>query len=354
MVHMEPRIGGPKGIETALDGLATAFLFANAAGRCQHLNLAGQTLLSTSLRRARGQPLVTLLPHEALTKAVEQAWEGRSITLRELAIHRPADRQPLIIHCTVSPFAATSSSSLVVLEMTPVEPAAHGIGSEPFEAVHAMAAGLAHEIKNPLGGLRGAAQLLERELPHAALREYTQVIINEADRLGRLIERMTGLRHPLVRERFNIHQALEHVRRLVVAESAAEIDIHCDYDPSIPELSGDREQLVQAYLNIVRNAAQALSGAGSITLRTRVRRQFTLHGRRHRQVLESTIEDDGPGIGPDLLENIFLPMVSGRANGTGLGLTIAREIIDCHGGTIRCESAAGCTQFDIYLPLDGE
>ncbi len=348
MVHMGQPI---RPMETAFDGLATACLFADIDGRCQHLNLAAQNLLSLSDRRARGQALARLLPHDALPAAVERDWSGQSITLRELAIDRVIDRPPLMIDCTISPFGAEASSALVVLEMTPTEPSFRMAGDAPFEAVSAMAAGLAHEIKNPLGGLRGAAQLLERELPRAELREYTQVIIREADRLGRLVERMTGSRQPLMRGQFNIHRVLEHVRRLVGAEAPIDVEICCDYDPSIPELSGDEEQLVQAYLNIVRNAAQAVVGGGIITLRTRVRRQFTLRAHRHRQVLETTVEDTGPGIEPALSARIFLPMVSSRADGTGLGLTIAREIIDRHGGAIDCDSAAGCTRFNIYLPM---
>ena len=158
-------------METAFDGLATACLFADIDGRCQHLNLAAQNLLSLSGRRAKGQALARLLPHDALPAAVERAWSGQSITLRELAIDRVIDQPPLMIDCTISPFVAEASSALVVLEMTPTEPSFRMAGDAPFEAVSAMAAGLAHEIKNPLGGLRGAAQLLERELPRTELRE---------------------------------------------------------------------------------------------------------------------------------------------------------------------------------------
>jgi two-component system nitrogen regulation sensor histidine kinase GlnL len=207
---------------------------------------------------------------------------------------------------------------------------------------------LAHEIKNPLGGLRGSAQLLERELDKAELREYTQVIIKEADRLQALMDRMlTPHRTPRV-EPLGIHEVLERVRALVQAEFPA-TRIERDYDPSLPDMSGDREQLIQAVLNIVRNAAQA--GSKTVLLRTRALRQITILRHRHRLALELRVVDDGPGVPEEIQERIFNPLVSGREGGTGLGLSLAQTFIQYHQGVIEFESRPGRTTFRILLPL---
>ena len=217
--------------------------------------------------------------------------------------------------------------------------------------------GLAHEIKNPLGGIRGAAQLLARELPNTDLQDYTDVIIQEADRLRNLVDRMLGPYRPPQLTSINIHEITERVCNLIEAETQGDLQILRDYDPSIPDLMGDREQLIQAVLNIVRNAMQALlagppSQHGQITLRTRTLRQFTIGQRRHRLVCRLEIFDNGPSIAPGILDSIFYPMVSGRADGTGLGLSITQNIITRHHGLIECESVPGCTVFTLFLPLD--
>jgi two-component system nitrogen regulation sensor histidine kinase GlnL len=206
---------------------------------------------------------------------------------------------------------------------------------------------LAHEIKNPLGGLRGSAQLLERELDKPELREYTQVIIKEADRLQRLMDRMlTPHRTPRV-EPVGIHEVLERVRSLIKAEF--DIEIQRDYDPSIPEVVGDREQLIQAVLNIARNAVQ--SGARNIAFRTRTVRQITILRQRHRLALELQVVDDGPGVPEEIQDRIFNPLVSGREGGTGLGLSLAQTFVQYHQGVIEFESRPGRTTFRILLPL---
>jgi two-component system, NtrC family, nitrogen regulation sensor histidine kinase GlnL len=207
---------------------------------------------------------------------------------------------------------------------------------------------LAHEIKNPLGGLRGSAQLLERELDRPELREYTQVIIKEADRLQALMDRMlTPHRAPRI-EPLGIHEVLERVRSLVSAEFAG-IEIERDYDPSLPELIGDREQLIQALLNIARNAAQA--GAKRIVLRTRAVRQITILRQRFKLALELQVIDDGPGVPEEIQDRIFSPLVSGREGGSGLGLSLAQTFIQYHQGVIEFESRPGRTTFRIVLPI---
>ena len=222
------------------------------------------------------------------------------------------------------------------------------------QASQALIRGLAHEIKNPLGGLRGAAQLLEQELPDKALREYTRIIIEEADRLQALMNQMLAPNRVLLRHRLNIHCVLEHVRALLIAESPQGPEIERDYDPSIPDFDADQDRLVQALLNIVRNGVSAAGAEGRVVLRTRVLHQFTIDSKRHRLALRVDVEDDGPGIPDAIKDRIFFPMVSGRSGGTGLGLPIAQEQITQHGGLIECESRPGRTLFYVYLPLQSD
>jgi two-component system nitrogen regulation sensor histidine kinase GlnL len=221
------------------------------------------------------------------------------------------------------------------------------------QAARALVRGLAHEIKNPLGGLRGAAQLLERELPDPALAEYTRVIIDEADRLQALVDRLLGPNRVPSYRRVNIHQVLERVRALVKAEAGQQLLIERDYDPSIPDLYGDADQLIQAVLNITRNAARALgTSGGKIILRSRVLRQLTLGSHRHRLVAQIEIEDDGPGIPEDLRHKIFYPMLSASAGGQGIGLSIAQSLVSQHGGLIELRSRPGQTVFTVFLPVE--
>ncbi|MCY1298240.1 Sensory histidine kinase/phosphatase NtrB [compost metagenome] len=225
------------------------------------------------------------------------------------------------------------------------------------ETTKLLVRGLAHEIKNPLGGIRGAAQLLARELPEDHLRDYTNVIIEEADRLRNLVDRMLGSNKLPNLALANVHEVLERVGSLIEAESQGSITLVRDYDPSIPDVRIDREQMIQAVLNIVRNAMQAIAThndlrLGRITLRTRTLRQFTIGHTRHRLVAKVEIIDNGPGIPAELQDTIFYPMVSGRPDGTGLGLAITQNIISQHQGLIECESHPGHTVFSIFLPLE--
>ena len=220
--------------------------------------------------------------------------------------------------------------------------------------VTGLAAMLAHEIKNPLSGIRGAAQLLERELDNPDFKEYTDIIIQEADRLRNLVDRLLGPHKSMTLESLNILEVLEYVRKLVSVECPDNVRIMMDYDPSIPNISGDREQLVQAMLNVVRNAMQALAATehGVITLRTRIQRKFTIANVQHNIILRVDIADNGPGIPKELADNLFFPMVSGRAEGTGLGLSIAQSVVNRHQGLIKFDTQHGETTFSIYLPLE--
>ena len=221
------------------------------------------------------------------------------------------------------------------------------------ETSRKLVLGLAHEIKNPLGGLRGAAQLLERELKDDALTEYTRIIIDEADRLTDLVDRMLGPnRHPQIAQ-VNVHSVLEHVILLVDAELPGFIEFERDYDPSLPSIRADEAQIIQAFLNIIRNAGQALEKTNNprIVVKTRVVRQFTIGAIRHRMISQIDIFDNGPGIPADMLDRIFFPMISGRADGTGLGLAITQTIVGQHQGLLECRSKPGETCFSVFLPL---
>jgi two-component system nitrogen regulation sensor histidine kinase GlnL len=246
----------------------------------------------------------------------------------------------------------------LVLELRPIEAQLRIAREERLheqqQAHRELIRSLAHEIKNPLGGVRGAAQLLEGELADARLREYTQVIIGEADRLQSLVNRLlTPHRLPVWRAT-NVHELLVRVKGVVQAEFPA-LPVTCDFDISLPDMEGDAEQLTQAFLNVVRNAAQALCGTrdARIDLVTRAARGVTLARRRHRLVLRIEVTDNGPGVPPELGERIFFPLVSGREGGSGLGLTLAQTYVAQHGGSIECASVPGRTTFTFLLPLDG-
>jgi two-component system nitrogen regulation sensor histidine kinase GlnL len=333
--------------------------------RLAAINPAGEMMFETSSKKMLGHEITEFINNGgALAQALRDALAGgHPITVRELSADLPGGRV-LNLDCVATPLTdhahdvdqAQSETPALLVELTQIDRLLRltrdGSSLERQAANRAVMRGLAHEIKNPLGGLRGAAQLLERELSNEALKEYTQVIMREADRLRNLVDRMTGAHEPLVRRPMNLHTVLEHVRLLVLAETPAGLSIERDYDPSLPELDGDFERLIQAVLNVVRNAVQALEGRGTITLRTRAERGLTIGQRRHRLVLRAEIEDDGPGVPAELIEHVFYPMVTGRADGTGLGLAIAQDIVTQHHGLIECDSRPGRTVFTLYLPLE--
>jgi two-component system nitrogen regulation sensor histidine kinase GlnL len=339
-----------------LDNLTTAVLTFDADLRLTSINPAGEMLFEISAKKAVGHRLAELLPHARLaTRTLSQTLESRHpVTVRGVPLKLPGSRI-ITVDCTVTPLTDAGPDALLV-ELTQVDRLLRLARDENMlerqAANRAVMRGLAHEIKNPLGGLRGAAQLLEQELPDKALREYTRIIIHEADRLRNLVDRMIGSHQLPKREPVNIHEVLEHVRKLMLVEVPVGLTIERNYDPSLPPFLGEREQLIQAVLNIVRNSAQAMDGKGVIRLRTRIERQFTIGNRRHRLALRLEIEDNGPGIPEELQEHIFYPMVTGRADGTGLGLSIAQDIINRHGGLIEFSSRPRLTVFTLYLPLE--
>ena len=275
---------------------------------------------------------------------------GNEMRLSRSEVHA----EERIVDCRVSPIDCGDAALLV--EMTDVTRRSkisrenalliqHGAGRQ-------MIRQLAHEIKNPLGGIRGAAQLLERQLDAAELREYTDVVINETDRLAGLVDTLLGPGGPPNKQPANVHELLEYVVRIVEAEDDKSLSFHRDYDPGLPLIDLDRDQMIQAFLNLVRNAAAALEGQGTITLRSRAVTNFTIGDVRHRVIASIEVEDDGPGIPTDLQASIFYPLVTSRPEGTGLGLPAAQELISRHGGLIEFESRPGRTLFVVRIPLE--
>ncbi len=342
-----------------LDHLSTAVMLLDGDLRLRYINSAGEVLFAASARHLVGQQASALIHCEGgrvrsnLRHALDS---GQPFTEREIQLALPDGRE-ITVDCTVLPLRVPEEGgSRLLVEVQQVDRQLRINREEQLilqhQATRDVVRRLAHEIKNPLGGVRGAAQLLQGELPDQGLREYTQVIIEEADRLQALVNRMLGPNKLPAYRPTNIHQILERVRQLVAAESGAGVHIVRDYDPSIPDITADSDQLIQALLNIVRNAARAVAGAGTITLRSRVQRQFTIGSIRHRLVAMVQIIDNGPGIPPELLEKIFYPMVSGTEDGMGLGLSIAQSLISQHGGLVECRSKPGETVFTVLLPVE--
>ncbi|TVR60806.1 MAG: nitrogen regulation protein NR(II) [Candidatus Competibacteraceae bacterium] len=340
-----------------VEGLSIAILVLDRRLRLLFMNPAAETLFELSFRKAYRLALPNLLiGAEAFVAGLEHCLKnGHPYIERELQLILPPGRA-VTVDCTAAPLLERDQPTELLLELRQVDWRLRINREEHLLAQHhttrALVRNLAHEIKNPLGGLRGAAQLLERELPDPALREYTGIIIGEADRLRNLVDRMLGPNQIPVHGEVSIHEILERVCGLVGAEAGPGIRIERDYDPSIPSLWGDADQLIQAVLNVVGNAVQALAGQGVITLRTRVQRQYTIGARRYKLVARLDIVDDGPGIPSAQQEQIFYPMISGRSEGTGLGLSIAQSILNRHGGLIECVSQPGETVFTLLLPLD--
>jgi two-component system nitrogen regulation sensor histidine kinase GlnL len=341
-----------------LDLLASAVLVVDTGGLVRYANPAAEHMLEVSVKSLSRQKLAGLFANgEELGALCTQALAHRYADLRQDLTLQRAGREPLHVHIMVS---AAGEEEVVVelrenVQQLKLDREERLI--DQSQANKELIRNLAHEIKNPLGGIRGAAQLLELELPDASLREYTQVIIKEADRLQTLVDRLLAPhRRPHIVGDVNIHEVCERVRSLVLAEFPSGLSIKRDYDASIPEFRGDKEQLIQAVLNIVHNAAQALrarvkEGSAEIVLRTRVARQVTLAKVRYGLALDLHIIDNGPGIAPEIRDRIFYPLVSGREGGSGLGLTLAQTFVQQHMGLIECESRPGLTDFRILIPL---
>jgi len=324
----------------------------------QYMNAAAEMLLSVSARMVLGKPMDQLLrcPQDVMTQHLVTVIESNQpLSEREVALLLP-DGRSITVDCTLMPVEIEEQPGMALAEIRRVDRQLRLTREEQLIsqnlATRDLIRGLAHEIKNPLGGVRGAAQLLAMELEGSDLAEYTRIIIEEVDRLKSLVDQMLGSRRLPVMRKVNIHHILERVCTIIVADPEHSVALERDYDPSIPDLQGDADQLIQAVLNIVQNAVQATEGKGNLLLQTRILRQFTLVSVRHRLVVQINIIDDGPGIPEELQERVFYPMVTGKAEGTGLGLSLAQSLINRHGGLIEFTSEPGKTVFTIYLPLE--
>lgn len=341
-----------------IEAMSTVVLLFDADLKLKYINPAGEMLFEQSARHMLGVPYMELIQHRdelSANKWIEEIKSGQSFTRHGVPLIL-LNQSEVTVNLTVLPIISSADKKEYLLEIIPVERwlriARDEQRVEQQEVTQEIFRGLAHEIKNPLGGLRGAAQLLERELNSEDLKEYTDVIISEADRLQSLVNRILGPASMPKLNDVNIHEVLERVRSLIKIEVEEGIAIHRDYDPSVPEVKADQDMLIQALLNIARNACEALKGKGNLTLKTRVVRKYTIGLKRHKLVAVIDVIDDGPGIPADIREKIFFPMVTGRAEGTGLGLSISQSLIQQHDGLIECHSEPGRTVFSVILPIN--
>jgi two-component system, NtrC family, nitrogen regulation sensor histidine kinase GlnL len=344
-----------------LDAMVTSVFLLDQDLQVTYLNSAAQTLLGVGPNQALGRSIGELTRGaEGLLSLFERARKSaEGVVQRELAWPAPSgvDR---ILDCAVTQVVLGQGAHRLLLEIEDITQHRRLTRENALLAQlggsRLMVRQLAHEIKNPLGGLRGAAQLLERELLDPALREYTRVIISEADRLTNLLDSMLGPGRPPSKQLINVHELLERVYHLLRSEAPEGVNIDRDYDPSLPPLTVDPNHIIQAMLNLGRNAIQALSGgavqAPRLVLRTRAVSNASVGAHRHRLVATIQFEDNGPGVLNEIRETIFYPLVSGRADGTGLGLGIAQDLVSRHGGLIEFDSAPGRTIFLISLPMD--
>jgi two-component system nitrogen regulation sensor histidine kinase GlnL len=350
----------PRSTYEGLDLLSTAVLVIESAGRVLWANQAAETLFEVSRRSLSGQPAARLFGDEAMVEALIRDAAANAFGRRSqfLELRRPL-RDPLPVHAVAT--ALYDAETPLVLELLEVEQQLRSTREERqhdlTESNRRLLRNLAHEIKNPLGGIRGAAQLLDDELPSAEQREYTRVIIAEADRLQALVDKVLAPhRAARVIADVNLHEVCERVRAVILAEFPRGLTIVRDYDASAPDFRGDREQLIQALLNIVRNAAEALEarmadGSATVELRTRIARQVTIARRPWRLALDLRVADNGPGIPEEIRPRVFDPLFSGREGGSGLGLTLAQAYVQQNDGLLEFESRPGRTEFRILLPV---
>lgn len=345
-----------------LDGLSTSVLLVDAKYAIAYMNVAAETLFGVSRNQARTRALAeVLVDATALEAVIERAVETwRPFSRRELTLRPISAESELVVDCTVTPCEDIANTVVVEISdatqhqrITRETALLTQIGGSRL-----MIRQLAHEIKNPLGGLRGAAQLLAKQLADAGMREYTSVIISEADRLVGLVDALLGPGRAPRKEAVNVHELLQHVGHLLAADAPPGVTIERDYDPSLPPLQLDRHHIIQAMLNLGRNAMQALAqksdGSGRLILRTRAKTAANIGARRHGVVACVQFEDNGPGVPEQLRDTLFYPLVTGRSDGTGLGLAVAQDLISRHGGLIEFTSRPGQTVFTILLPLNAD
>ena len=340
-----------------IGALATGIVVLDADLCVVYANVAAQDLLAVSVNQARGKPFLSLvLEADSLSPLMRRALDtGETLSEREMPVMTgPLGREARVIDFTMTPLDSEFERKYLLLEISDATQRQRITRENELmarlDSSRQMVRQLAHEIKNPLGGLRGAAQLLEREL-HEHLREYTGIIISEADRLTALVDSMIGPARVPQKALINIHEICEHVYRLLRSEARGGVLVERDYDPSLPNAEVDANQIIQALLNIARNALLAVGERGRIVIRTRIAANVNIGTTRHKLAASLLVEDNGPGVPPELADTIFFPLVTGRANGTGLGLAVSQDLVTRHGGLIEFESKPGRTIFTILLPL---
>ena len=339
-----------------LDSLANAVLVTDTDLNLQYMNQAAEEFIGSSFFHVKGVSIQSFMSSVLLDNHIKHV-----ITNQQLHVAREAEitlhgHKVINVDYAITPLFATDDVlNGLLFELNRVDRqmkiARENRLIDTQATNQSMLRGIAHEIKNPLGGLRGAAQLLEIEFSDAGVKEYTHIIISETDRLTKLVDNMLGSHHAPQKSKVNIHEVLEYARQVTVTKLPGNVSIQTDYDPSIPDIIGDRDQLVQVVLNIINNAVRSLSEHGNILLKTRVIRNFTIRKYNHPLVLCAEIIDDGDGIPKEMQDKIFYPMISGHADGTGLGLSIAQSLINQHNGLIEFHSKPGKTQFSIIIPL---
>lgn len=334
--------------------LAIGVVVLSADDRIDYINGAAEQMFDTSSRYVIGQPIGRLFASaNAIEKLIGEARRDEFSQKRLDLVAPVSGREPLDLLVTIVVTGRANGALLIELQEndTRMRAAREERLTELASENRDMLRNLAHEVKNPLGGIRGAAQLLQIELDNSSLSEGASVIVKEVDRLSALVDRLLiPHRQPQRLTQVNVHEVCEHVRSLMVAEFPTTLEVIRDYDISLPTIEADREQLIQVLLNLTRNAAQALDGSGRIDLRTRVARQVTIARQRFKLALELHVVDNGPGIPAKIQDRVFLPLVTGRAGGTGLGLSLAQSYVHQHGGMIECESRPGRTVFKMLIP----
>ena len=339
-----------------IESLECAVIKIDRQSNIELVNISAETLFCQSRRYLIGQPLCNLIPSKSVKRCIEDCLENNAqYTLREISI-MVAGCESLVDMTLSSVTNEDNAKPSILVELNVINRISRFMKEknqlERQQAFRLMMRGLAHEIKNPLGGIRGAAQLLDRELDEPSQKELTDILIKEADRLTRLVDRVMGSREQLKPQYLNIHEVLEHVLHLVSVKSSEKLIVERFYDPALPEIKVDKEQMIQAVLNIVGNGIESQAGNAKIKLGfiTQFERFVTLSQEMHRQVLKIKIWDDGPGVPNEIRNSLFDPLITGHPEGTGLGLSITQEIIQRHKGVVQLEDYQGKTCFSIYLP----
>lgn len=339
-----------------LDNMTASVIALDSGLKITYLNASAEQLLGVSASRAIRRRLAQIvsIPDSLFARLREALEQGQPVNDRQVTLER-IGLDPVLVDCSIAPYINELGDDGVLIEINALNRTQRIVRDEALaaqqESVKSLLRGLAHEVKNPLGGLRGAAQLLERQLDDKELVEYTSIIIHEADRLQALIDRLLGPNSRPRKEEVNIHEVLEHVRKILLVSASTGVAIEFDYDPSIPEFLSDRDRLIQVFLNIAGNALHAIKNEGDVLFTTRVVTNYTIAGKLQPLAIKVSIQDNGPGVPNSMIDQIFYPMVSGRADGSGLGLSIAQSIMGQLGGLIECESEPGNTEFTVYIPV---